>query len=77
MQKYCSVCFTHVEISRHLIYECKNVAQIWKIVSASLNFDVSWKHIILGFYLENNKKVRTQNNLISYIACRIYKRKML
>ena len=67
---------TQVENSRHLIYECKNVAKIWKIVSATLNFDVSWKHILLGFYIENYQKVRTLNNLISYIACGIYKRKM-
>ena len=76
VQKYCSVCFTQVENSRHLIYECRNVVQIWNIVSATLNFDVSWKHIILGFYYENTQKVRTLNNLISCIACRIYKRKM-
>ena len=34
VQKYCYVCFTQVEISRHLIYECRNVVQIWNIVSA-------------------------------------------
>ena len=76
VQKYCSVCFTQVENSRHLIYECRNVVQIWNIVRATLNFDVNWIHIILGFYYENTQNVRTLNNLISYIACRIYKRKM-
>ena len=49
---------------------------IWNIVSATLYFDVSLKHIKLGFYYENTQKVRTLKNLISYIACRIYKRKM-
>ena len=43
----------------------------------TLNFNVSWKHVILGFYLENYQKVRTLNNLISYIACRIQKKNVL
>ena len=56
VQSYCSVCFTQEENSRHLIYECRNVSQMWNIVYATLNFDVSWKHIILGFYYKNTKK---------------------
>ena len=56
VQKYCSVCYTRVENSRHLIYECKNVVQIWNIVSHTLNFDVSWIYIILGFYYDNTQK---------------------
>ena len=33
--------FAQVVNSRHLIYECRNVVQVWNIVSATLNFDVS------------------------------------
>lgn len=36
-----------------------------------------WKHIILCFYKENNCKVLTLNNIISYVSYRIYRFKML
>lgn len=36
-----------------------------------------WKHVIIGFYYENNRKVQFLNNIISYVAYRIYKFKML
>ena len=39
-------------------------------------FDVSWKNIILGFYDELNDKTILLNNIISFIAYRIYKYKM-
>ena len=44
--------------------------------STCLKFDIGWKHIIIGFYEEINNKTILLNNLISYIACRIYKFKM-
>ena len=43
------------------------------LVSTCLKFDIGWKHIIIGFYDEINDKTILLNNLISYIACRIYK----
>ena len=48
----------------------------WFEVSAILNFDVKWRHIIVGFYLEENSKVALYNTLLSFIAYRIYKYKM-
>ena len=37
---------------------------------------IQWKHIVIGFCLEFNDKVSMLNDLISFIACRIYKFKM-
>lgn len=71
----CRMC-NKMETSYHLIYECKNVLLIWRLLSEFLSFDVKWKHIIIGFYLENNRKTATLNFLISLIALRIYKYKM-
>lgn len=42
-----------------------------------LHFDIMWKHVIIGFYNENNLKVQFLNNIISHVAYRIYKFKML
>lgn len=54
----CRMC-NKMETSYHLIYECKNVLLIWRLLSEFLSFDVKWKHIIKGFYLENNRRSAT------------------
>ena len=72
---YCQQCHT-VEDNKHLILNCENVKNIWTIVSAVLNIDIKWKHIVLGFYSEQNIKICLLNNIISFISYRIYKYKM-
>ena len=37
---------------------------------------MQWKHLLIGFYFENNQKVIDLNNIISSIATIIYKYKM-
>ena len=71
----CSFC-NDTENSKHLLFDCISVKSIWFEVSAILNFDVKWRHIIFGFYLEENSKVVFYNTLLSFIAYRIYKYKM-
>lgn len=41
-----------------------------------LKIDIKWKHVIIGFFHELNRKVITLNTLISYVAYRIYEYKM-
>ena len=41
-----------------------------------MSIDIQWKHIIVGFYNERNKKCTSHNTLLSYVAYRIYKYKM-
>lgn len=76
IEKYCLYCQSSNENNEHLIFLCENVKEIWKSVSDCLKFDVSWKNIILGFYDELNDKTILLNNIISFIAYRIYKYKM-
>ena len=66
-----------IENTKHLIFECVNIQNIWKILSAAIRFDIQWKHIVIGFFLEYNEKVSIFNNIISFIACRIYKYKII
>ena len=54
----------------------KNVQEIWKKASVRLKFSVSWKTIVIGFYDEVNDKTMLINNIISFIAYRIYTYKM-
>ena len=64
------------ENTKHLIFDCLNSIRIWEIISISLSIDIQWKHVIVGFYNERNKKCTSLNTLISYVAYRIYKYKM-
>lgn len=41
-----------------------------------LKIYLSWKHIVIGFYDEQNVKTFSFNHVISYIAFKIYKYKM-
>ena len=75
--KFCSTCKTEVENSEHLIFTCNNVKNIWYTLGISLKIDIQWKHIVIGFFHENNIKVKTLNNLISFTAMKIYKFKMV
>ena len=43
-----------IENTRHLIFECANVQSLWKILGAIINFDIQWKHVVIGFCLESN-----------------------
>lgn len=72
----CVFCKDVKENNEHLILRCKNVSQIWGTVEKCLNFDVSWKKVVIGFYFEKNEKTLFLNSLISLIACKIYKYKM-
>lgn len=72
----CLYCKHSNETIKHLLYDCTNVKKIWNIVSIILHFVVSWKHVIVGLYKEINNKVIVYNNVISFVALRIYKYKM-
>ena len=45
----CILCNNEIENNMHLLYDCRNIQQIWKSVSTCLKFDIGWKHIIIGF----------------------------
>ena len=71
----CNICLI-IEPSKHLIFECENVTDILNALGNYLKTNVKWKHVIVGFNYEGNRKVITLNSLISYVAYRIYKYKM-
>ena len=72
----CKSCISEIENAKHLIFECINVQNIWKVASRYLNFDILWKHKVGGFYLDKSETTKIYNSFISYIAYRIYKSKM-
>ena len=60
------------ESSKHFIFECENVSEIWNALGTFLKTNIKWKHVIVGFNYERNRKVIT----LTYVAYRIYKYKM-
>ena len=72
----CRYCDTVIENTKHLIYECYNVRNIWSILSRLFGFKIQWKHVVVGFHLEDNSKIEVLNTTISFVACKIYKYKM-
>ena len=41
-------------------------------MSFVLSFDVQWKHVILGFYFEQNSKLCFLNSVTSFLAFKIF-----
>ena len=72
----CSHCKHIIENTEHLVFSCANVKNVWNTVANILKIDLRWKHVIIGFYHENNSKVKLLNNVISFVALKIYKYKM-
>ena len=44
----CEHC-SEIDTTRHMLYECPHVLEIWNFVSTVINVNVNWKHIICGF----------------------------
>ena len=72
----CSHCKHIIENTEHLVFSCANVRNVWNAVANILKIDLRWKHVIIGFYHENNSKVKLLYNVISFVALKIYKYKM-
>ena len=71
----CEKC-TCIEDLKHVLYDCKLTTYIWQVISLYFNFEITWKIIFLGFYIEVNAKTIRLNNIISFICYKIYKYKM-
>ena len=72
----CPYCKAYREDNEHMIFKCDNVNPIWILASKVLKFEITWKHILIGFYFEKNQKIVDLNNILSTIATIIYKYKM-
>lgn len=65
----CEFCPCEKEDIKHLLFDCLSVQRLWQKLKIILNFDVCWKHIIIGFYLEKNSK--TVFFKYNYIICNL------
>lgn len=59
---------SEIEDVKHLIFECKHVKMIWSTLSLVIEFDIQWRHVILGFYFKRNAKNTNFTTIVSYTA---------
>ena len=75
LDKNCSNCNAEEDI-KHLIFDCDIVKPIWSKISLLINIEVTWKIIVIGFPAYCSKNTFILNNILSFIAYKIYKYKM-
>ena len=73
IQKECTVCGP-IETTKHMLYECLRIRQLWNDISNELKINISWKNIVCGFtYCELSDKIKIYNILISTICYTIFR----
>ena len=69
----CDVC-NEIETTYHMLYDCNRIKLIWKNISNVLNIDVTWKHLVCGFVVQDiSDKVLFYNTLFVIILYAIFK----
>ena len=64
----CMYC-NEIQDIRHLLFDCKIIDDLWKILEKNNDIKITWKNIVLGHSCNNDIKV-----LLSTVAFCIYKR---
>ena len=69
----CEYC-NETETTKHMLYDCKRVQNIWKNVSSILRVNVTWKNVVCGFInVDITPKIRCLNYIFSIIVYAIFK----
>ncbi len=67
----CQFC-NEIQNTKHLLYECPRVNNIWVLIGSILQVDIRYKHIVIGNE-PSSDFIKNRNLLFSYIAYAIYK----
>ena len=68
--KQCNI----IETTEHMLFNCKRVNDIWKLISRCLKVNIQWKTIVCGFIAsEQSKHIEFLNVSISCIAYTMFK----
>ncbi len=60
------------QTTKHLLYECPRVQNIWVLISTILKVNIKYKHIVIG-NTPSSEGIIIRNLVISYVAYGIYK----
>ena len=63
-----------IETTEHMLFYCKNIENVWKIISEVLKVNVKWKNVVCGLpSSENSKNLRFINVVITIVSYSIFK----
>ena len=65
----CIYCTHAIHDLKHMLWECKSLNDIWKLIQGIINVTIYWKTVPLGINNEPN-----MNSIISLICYIIYKK---
>ena len=68
----CIVCHVKEDL-KHMLYDCKKVCDIWKKIGQKLCVLVKWRHIVIGYFQNQNETTKDLNCLFSMVAYSIFK----
>jgi hypothetical protein len=68
----CVICNVKEDV-KHMLYECPKICDIWKNIGQMLCISIQWKHIVLGYFQQQNETTKRLNCLFSLIAYSIFK----
>ena len=69
----CEYCH-QIETTKHMIFECTRITDIWLMISTILGFNIKWKHVICGFPgSEFTTKIKMLNQVITICSYAIFK----
>ena len=72
----CSNCLycNKKETTKHMLYECERIHQIWQNISILCNVSLSWKHIVCGFpKYSDTTKIAGLNYVFAIVIYAIFK----
>jgi len=69
----CTVCINEIENIKHMIFDCKNVRNVWKALGQCFNIQIAWKTIVIGYYEHLNETMSDINIICNIIAYSIFK----
>ena len=73
ISKYCDVC-NEIETTKHMLFDCKRINDIWNLISNVTKTNISWKEIVCGFInYDVTDKIVCLNIISSLIAFSIFK----
>ena len=65
-----------VETTKHMLFECVYINNIWDKISSIIKIAIQWKHVVTGFYNFDSEGVMIYNCIISIIVYAIFKEKI-
>ena len=63
-----------IETTKHMLFDCPRISNVWLDISTLLGFNIKWKHIVCGYPgYDITKKISLYNYILVIISYAIFK----